>query len=393
MGAKQSIIYFRDEPIIYYERPSSSPRIFSDEAGGLRYTRVYYTDAHPSDNVFKFAQALVGFTDLQHGTPGRYLRTSPRRIKVTQDTFQWRNGILTQGPIWAYATGITSVEYEGPRQQVEFEDDGGVEQHEPMEAFFPEAELAVFTVEYQTVPFVIKDDSQTIDPVTNGELDRYVSRKCQPAIQYAEQPGGYLFFEQTTTEAALSAANPAFLPYPVNTGWGFPVGMQDLTYVWHRCLFPPVSADYLLGRVNAPTDTTTYSLRPWDDHSSATNKAQCFDGRYPPGTLLLLSYSWRDYTANTGQLLYDIEYRFRFQPRGHNYTYRTDKITGESVLPGWSRVSSSGKPFTYLADLASGLHLSTYKTRLPFRHGNFRHLFMPYLDSYPPAAASTWEVI
>lgn len=386
---------------VYYEDPAESPRIAGDDSGGLRYTRVYRTLGHDREHVLGFSRALLGIVEYKPGNEssgivGTYRRTPPHRVLIHPKTQQWRRGVMTTGPIYAYATNISSVEFEGPREQKEVEDDGG-DMHWPDTLYWPEADKAKFTVDYQALPFVVKEDEWVDDATVYGELDRYVSWRQQPTVQYAELQGGYLFFEQTAEE---QAAEKYFAGTKaggknrtsVNTALGFPVPYYDVTYTWHRCLFPPKSADLLLGRTNLPNDIvdidndeTTYNGLPWENHAPD----ECFDGRYPPGTLLYLSYSVRDYVSGAGQLLYDIEYKFRYHPYGVNYIYRFDRKVQE-----WTRVSSSGLPFTYLHELRSSPHTDdTENTRLPHRHGNFRDLFKPWLNRYPPASAAHWRTI
>lgn len=174
------------------------------------------------------------------------------------------------------------------------------------------------TVLFTSLPYSIYrlDDSINflVDGVTDeSNLEQYVLKIPQPSTEFLTLPRGAFCWVDDPPKPANECS-------PVDGSNGRLYSYLDITYTWHQIPGVPsvIANGQNIGKVNSTS----------------------FDG-YPAETLLLMGLTPKGYRWHTGQFYYDIEYKIRYAPQGHNFFLR---YLGPSTIPQYNLITHNGQP-------------------------------------------------
>jgi hypothetical protein len=294
-------------------------RFATDNVSATRVLEV------PWAQLYDFARAVVGYPVLRSRLDGSNLVRYVTRVTPMPYSALLRGPDASIGTLNPFLWATDIPEWHGV----------GKYSIDPATgtATYPTARL---TVVYSTLTYDVAEDALCIPPAGPLQpynvpdegyyLTRHFTRFWRPAQRVESLPFGLM---QTVDDA--TAANRI----PVRKGIPFTVPLADVTYVQHACPYVPTRAiQATMNRIN---------LDPFDN------------GRFPAETLLCLTPDIQPYFSPIGDRLYNLIWRFRFQPnvdvggtaRGWNYVfYKKPGTTVIDYVPVSSTGLSTGtKPF------------------------------------------------
>jgi hypothetical protein len=183
---------------------------------------------------------------------------------------------------------------------------------------------ARFAVTYRWLPFDVRQDGDV-----TTELDRFVERRATYASQEVEVPGKGLEFNSDSVVLQVNVSRLLF--------------RKELSYIWYQCpKIPEANIRNCIGKVNSVTFDA--------------NGVVAADGSplgYPAGTLLMIGNDYHRYNSASGDVVYDIVYKFIYRQDGWNVAIRPN--TGEfEAIRFKVGTPSAGQPAPYkLADFAT----------------------------------------
>jgi hypothetical protein len=314
---------------------AESPR-GSFATDNVQATRVLEVDWA---NLYPFARSVVGYPVLRSfldGGSGNLVRYVSRVTPMPYSALlRSPDSFGTLGP-FMYATDI--LEWHGVGQYSIDLATGT--------ATYPRARL---TVVYSTLTYDVAEDALCVPPAgplaalnkpdEGYYLTRHFTRFWRPAQRVDFVPFGAMI-----TVDDVTAANRL----PVRRGIPFYVPLADVTYVQHACPYVPSKAI-----------------------QAAVNKinATAFDNdRFPAETLLCLTPDIQPYFSPIGDRLYNLVWRFKWQPnvdaggtpRGWNYFH-------------WKKPGVTPATIDYAPVSTTGLSTGTKM----YRTTEFRDLLRP----------------